>query len=594
MGFYSNKEIAQVTEPKELTLSGNPNFITFDSVGSGNPDQKMELRIIVERLANYENGMRIDFKEGLTNSVYSFQSTRNPNKLGTNTFLVVEGSENATDRSDITSTAQNLLLCLRNNPYLRNNFEMYINPDISVGDADGEYLIDNGNIIVIKANGYGSQYNFRCELFYGDEYQENKQKPDYIDDIIKIEQIAEGSSSDSIDRGLGNTRVEIDLYRDVKSVLGDDKKEISNSGTFLTTLSKSYFGQPVWFELNALMNKKADYSTAFLNAGADWVDSGSASSFRVVARRQINGSNQVFYYSHPLYVINGYDDLLVENDLKKVSDDGTAYVMDFSQDFTEKEIVKVKPLTSMYNRTHIKGQEQYFNFIAENFSVKALPSTDFPDLALYYRMYTQSGEFISDYISHKIEIQKLTTVNTAKLDLDRFLPLAVAGSKELMVGEIEVFLCAFHKNESYNSSMPKTIISMPLTFSVFPEYLYTVNDFVFLNKWGGWDSVNFSGTDSTEFKTTATTIFKTITPQSGRFSSIETVTNKVAESQEIVQSAPMTYDGMEWLQQMSASRAVYEIRTQRYIVIDDMSLKYNRKDDLFQAEMKYHYTDLPR
>lgn len=40
MGFYSNKEIAQVTEPKELTLSGNPNFITFDSVGSGNPDQK--------------------------------------------------------------------------------------------------------------------------------------------------------------------------------------------------------------------------------------------------------------------------------------------------------------------------------------------------------------------------------------------------------------------------------------------------------------------------------------------------------------------------------------------------------------------------
>lgn len=51
----------------------------------------MELRIIVERLANYENGMRIDFKEGLTNSVYSFQSTRNPNKLGTNTFLVVEG-----------------------------------------------------------------------------------------------------------------------------------------------------------------------------------------------------------------------------------------------------------------------------------------------------------------------------------------------------------------------------------------------------------------------------------------------------------------------------------------------------------------------
>lgn len=594
MGFYSNKTIAKVTEPQELTLSGNPNFIIFESIRNKTPDTKMELHITIDRLADHDTGMQFNLKEELSDAKHSFQSTLNPAELNTTTFLVASGKEGVPDRSDITSTAQNLLVCLRNNSFLRNNFDIYINPITSGGDSENEYQVDNGSTIVIRANGFGTQYNFTCELSYRDTYDNSRSNPDLVYDDIKISVLSKGSSSDTIDEGLGNTRIDLDIYHDTQSLLGDEKDKICDKGTFLTTLSKSYFGQPVWFELNALLNKKVAYSTDFFKAVTDWINTGTVSSFRVVARKQSNGNNQAFYYSHPLYVLNGYDALLSENDLKQKDKEDTCLVMDFTQNFTQNEIVKVRPLTTMYNRTHIKGQEQYFSFVADSFSDKVIPSRDYPSVALYYRLYTQSGEYISDYMSHKTALKNLNTINTAKLDLDRFLPSVPSGGREFIVGEVEVFLCILHRDGNYNPTKPQTIISTPLSFKVFPEYLYTLNDFAFLNRLGGWDTVNFSGTASTEFKTTAASIFKTLKPHYEKSSSIETVTNRSIEEQKIVQSAPMNYDGMEWLQQMSASCAVYELRSGRYILIDDMTLKYNKKDDLFQAEMKYHYTDSPR
>ncbi len=594
MGFYSNKTIAKVTEPQELTLSGNPNFITFESLRNKTPDKKMELHIAINRLADHDTGMQLNLKEELDETKHSFQSTLNPAELNTSTFLVASDKEGIPDRSDITSTAQNLLVCLRNNSFLRNNFDIYINPMTSDGDSVDEYQVDNGSTIVIRANGFGAQYNFTCELSYKDSYDNSRSNPDLVYDDIKISVLSKGSSSDTIDQGLGNTRIDLDIYHDTQSLLGDDNDKICDKGTFLTTLSKSYFGQPVWFELNALMNKKATYSTDFFNAETNWVNTGTVSSFRVVARKQSYGNNQAFYYSHPLYVVNGYDALLTENNLKQQNSEDSSSVMDFGQDFTKNEIIKVRPLTTMYSRTHIKGQEQYFNFIADSFSDKVISSRDFPSLALYYRLYTQSGEYISEYTSHRADLKNLNTVNTAKLDLDRFLPSVTSGGREFIVGEVEVFLCILHRDNNYNQTRPQTIISTPLTFNVFPEYLYTLNNFVFLNRLDGWDSINFSGTASSEFKTTATSVFKTLKPQYQRSSSIETIANRSIEEQKIVQSAPMNYEGMEWLQQMGASCAVYELQSGRYILIDEMTLKYNKKDDLFQAEMKYHYTDSPQ
>lgn len=585
MGLYSNKKIAKVTEPKELTLSGNPNFITFESVGNGAPDKKMEVHISIDSLANHETGLKFIFKEEQTGSEHIFQSTNKPSEVNSNTFLIVADYQNVPGREDITATVQNLLACLRKNAFLRNNFEMFVNP---VALKDG---IDNGSIIIIRANGYGVQYNFDCSLAYKDAYSKDTPIPGYVYDNISIGIISKGSSSDSIDQGIGNTRIDLDIYNNTQTLLGNDRDGICTKGAFLTTLSKSYFGQPVWFELNALMNKKTGYSQAFLDAGNGWVDTGTVASYRLVARKQSNGNNQVFYYSHPLYVLNGYDALLADNDMQAVAENTEAYTMDFAQDFLQKEFVKVKPLTTMYSHTHIKGQKQYFNFIANNFANQSVSSLVFPYLVLYYRLYTQSGEYITDYTSHRISLASLHTVNTALLDIDRFLPSIKVDGKDRIVGKIEVFLRVLHKDDNYNRSMPPVIISEPMIYRVLPEYLYTINHFSFLNRLGGWDTVNFGGTVSKEFKTTTTTVFKTLKPGASSSSSIETVVSKARSEQIVVQSSPMTYEKVEWLQQMSASAAVYELESKRYVIIDEMTLKYNRKDDLFQVEMKYRYTD---
>lgn len=586
MGFYSNKGIAKVTEPRELTLSGNPNFIVFESVRRGVPDRKMTVKITFNQLANHETGLKFVFKEEKTAFEHSFYSTNKPNEVNNTTFLLVSDYGSIPGRSDATSTAQNLLICMRKDSFLCNNFDMYIEPDIS---EDG--IIKNGSTIVIMAKGYGVQYNLDCSIAYKQDYVNDGSNPEYVYDDIDLQLISKGSSSDSIDQGIGDTRIELDIYDNTDSGFGEYKETICHAGTYLTSLSKSYFGQPLWFELNALMNKRVGYSSLFLDTENKWIDAGTVSSYRLIARKLSNSNNEVFYYSNPLYVLNGYAALLSDTDMQSIDEDNSCYVLDFEQDFLAEEIIKVKPLTSRLDRTHIKGQKQYINFIANNFSKESLDSGLFSSFCLYYRLYTQSDEFITDYVSHQINIGLLNTINTAQLNLDRLLPSVNIGGKDRTVGKIEVFLSVKSKDESLNEDLSRFSVSIPLTFRVLPEYLYPVNDFAFLNSLGGWDSVNFSGVVSTEFKTTPTTIFKTLKPEVIQSSSIESVVSKNIEEQIIVQSTPLDYNSVEWLQQMSASPAVYELKSKRYIIIDDMILKYNLKDDLFQIEMKYHYTD---
>ncbi|SBW07338.1 hypothetical protein KL86DYS2_13146 [uncultured Dysgonomonas sp.] len=54
---------------------------------------------------------------------------------------------------------------------------------------------------------------------------------------------------------------------------------------------------------------------------------------------------------------------------------------------------------------------------------------------------------------------------------------------------------------------------------------------------------------------------------------------------------PVRREVCNWFKEMSASRMVYELATQRYIIVDEMNIKPNSKDELYRVEMKYHYSD---
>lgn len=416
---------------------------------------------------------------------------------------------------------------------------------------------------------------------------------------ISTSKISETTTTDTIDYGTGSYQIELEVYTDHQVFPGTD--DGPRMGSYMTTLSKSYFGKALWFDLSTLLSKKVSYSPAFLTEleldKSDphfrlWSNAGTMTDYRFIAKRTDGAIHQPFYYSSPLYALNGYNYTLNPFDLEK-DEQGNSYILDFSQDFYTDKFTKVKPLTTHFHRTHIKGQKQYFNYIHKYHwtSLKIAGADNLvPSIALHYRLYTQSGTLIGKYTGPGQEEKDFAKVNTALLPLDQFLPQY----KGKTVGRIDVYLCRWHKSQYLGIDESEVVISTPVTFRILPEVLNEVNDFAFLNQLGGWDTVNFGGRSSAEFKTSSTTIYKTLQPDFNLQSEIESVATQTVQEQKIAQTSPITQDTLQWLRQMSASPAVYELSTKRYVLIDDMSLKYNSTDDLYQVEMKYHYTDALR
>lgn len=416
------------------------------------------------------------------------------------------------------------------------------------------------------------------------------------DHVFITSSVTTSSSSDTIDYGTGSYQIELDVYTGHQLPLGGN--DGLNLGNYLTTLSKSYFGQPVWFDLSTLLSKKLAYSSAFLTeleldpkekGFRLWSDAGTVTDYRFIAKRTDGIINETLYYSSPLYAVNGYDYTLNPLNLEK-DDAGNSYILDFSQNFYTNIFTRAKPLTTRFNRTHIRGQKQYFNYLHKYYWTGTREwgvDNPLPSIGLRYKLYTQSGTFINEYTLQGQEDHEFSKANTTLLRLDQFLPV----NSGKTVGRIDVYLCRWHKSQSLGKNEPEVIISMPLSFRILPEEINDVNDFVFLNRLGGWDSMNFGGGFSSEFKAAGSTIYKTLQPDFNLQSEIEKVAMKSVQEQKVVQTSPITSDVVDWLREMSASPAVYELKTKRYIIVDDMALKYNSTDDLYQVEMKYHYTD---
>lgn len=416
-------------------------------------------------------------------------------------------------------------------------------------------------------------------------------------DKIAVSHGSAPASTDTIDYGTGGYQIELDVYTD-HAIFSGENDETIHLGNYLTTLSKSYFGKALWFDLSTLLSKKVSYSSAFLSEleldATDtgfklWSNADTMTDYRFIAKRTDGKINQPFYYSSPLYVVNGYDYTLNPMELAK-NEDGSSYVFDSSQNFKTNIFTRVKPLTTLFNRTHIKGQKQYFNYIHKyKGATLEVSSNDnqFVIIGLHYKFYTQSGTFIKKYTSEGQKASDFNKVNTTLLQLDQFLPAI----DNKAVGRIDVYLCRWSKSQYPSIDEPEVIISKPMSFRILPEVLNEVNDFAFLNRLGGWDTMNFGGNFSSEFKTAGSTIYRTLQPGFNLQSEIEKVVIKTAEEKKTVQTAPITMETVEWLREISVSPAVFELSTKRYVIIDDMSLRYNSTDDLYQVEMKYHYTD---
>lgn len=557
MGYYLNDDIAKrdtIREPIPFSLACNANFLVFEKIGKQNVGHRMILQLKVKTINDNLNSLEVKFtKDGTV--LYTFTGHRKIKSLNSYSFLL---------NNDPSIMAENLKSCIMNHIYFSSNFDVYIT-------EEKDEINEVSHTINIVPKAFGDEFNLSLN---------NSEIHDYISVIIK---------QDKDKAAAYNTPCEInlDIYTGTGLLQGDaDVKPGSKLGEYVTTFSKNYNGEALWFDINQVPRNNATYSDDFLRTDG-WCDAGTVTDLRIAARRYQQGNNQTFYISDPLFMLKGYARTLEDSDLS-----------DYVYNPKQRDVIKL--LTNQPELMIVKGQAQYINFIlAKNH----LAESDVDTISVVATMYSQSKRPINEEIINEVKISDLSIVNTLRLDTDLLL------NKNENVGYMEFFLRHSEKQISY-----------PLCFKVMPEYLAEVRDFAFLNRLGGWSAFSFGAKYENEFKTSPEVMYATLTPEHSLSTSIETVYRKDVSEQFVVQTNPVTREVADWLKEMSASPAIYELdkkagdklfrvadpenevlseaereyykkRIARYIIADELVIKHNTTDELYRVEMKYHYSD---
>jgi hypothetical protein len=156
---------------------------------------------------------------------------------------------------------------------------------------------------------------------------------------------------------------------------------------------------------------------------------------------------------------------------------------------------------------------------------------------------------------------------------------------EKMYGKV---ICYFDVYLVYNDS----IVSYPIRYRVLPKCLSENKSFAFLNKLGGWDCFNFNGTTQNDYSLKSTnTIYKSFSSNVEVSDEFESVESKVSDITYTVTSSVIGIDTIEWLKEMAYAKAIYELSSMKYIIIDEMKVSYKDSDVNGQVSMKYHYSD---
>lgn len=530
MGYIS-KNIADINEPKQLTLAALPNFVQFAS----KPSTKTVLELNVEIRAtpstpnlNSRTVLNITASNG---DVRSFHGTTVASEVGGNTFFV------STERSD---TAENFRQALLADAWVRSNFEVVV-PFNWTGPQPV-----NGNVVNIKAKGSGQEYLITVAA------PNNVTNSAYIIDWVEPTSI----SGDSISGENSTAEIELDLYVDPQTFLGADDKPTTSEkiGHYLTTLSKTYAGEPLWFELNTIFNQYLGHNIPQLAAG--WFPTGTLSAYRFVAK--LRGVNSFpFYQSSALYVLNGYGRISEAPDL-------TEYT--YSQG-------TVRLLTNKPRTPYVRGQREYINFIFSDPQRGTPYPVDF-SLAVSYRAYTAAGDFLGVVYDHAADREDFAMVNTCVLDLDKLLdayPTAELVKVQLV--------------------RDNTPISNALEYDVLPECLHTLQQFTFLNRLGGWDNFNMDAEPIDEIKMQGLTYEKTLTPSFKLGDSLETVYKVTLDNTLTVEGAPVYDDVAEWLKEMAASKVVIN-NEGFYIIIEELELRVDPKNhNMHVPKIKYRLSE---
>lgn len=530
MGYIS-KDIAIITEPDIVTLSALPNFVQFAS----KPGAKtiLELNIKVNAVPTTP--------DLATRTILNITSANGEVRVFRGTTLAAEVGGNVYYVSaDVSDTAENLRQALIADPWIRANYEVVV-PFNWTGSAP-----TNGSVINIKAKASGTDFLITVTA------PNNTGNSAYLITWVT----STSNNNDSISGEANTAEIELDIYVDPAVFLGGDDRPTTAAkiGHYLTTLSKTYAGQPLWFELNSLFSQYPGFNIPTLAPG--WFNTGTLSIYRFIAKVK-NTNSYSFYQSNALYVLNGYG---------RISDDVNLAEYTYSGQ-------TIKLLTNKPKTPYVKGQREYLNFILKDDQRDAVNPLEF-SLKIVYRAYTTAGDFLGVYYSNPQNRANFNIVNTCVLDIDAVLDIYPNA------GEVRVAL-----------GRDTSIVSNDLVYEVMPECLHSLQQFTFLNKLGGWDNFNMDAPAIDEIKPEVLTYNKTLTPAFKKGDSLETVYGTSLENPFTVEGAPVYDAQADWLKELAASPVILN-NEGFYIIIEEFELRKDPKTkNMHIPKIKYRLSE---
>lgn len=528
---YVTKDIAVITEPKALSLSNAPNFVIFASKAGVKTLLQMNIKVnAINTTPSLSTVTLLRITEP-TGAVHSFSGTTDPLLVSGSVFYV------STVKSD---TAENLRRALLSDDWVSANFNVDI-PAMLLGAA-----VINGETLEIKSKGTGADYNATIVA------PNNTANAAYTLTSISGPSV----NNDSISGEASTATIALDVYVDNNIFFGQDDRPVTASvlGTFATTLSKTYAGAPLWFDINALFAQYAPYNRPMIGFG--WFNTGTLRAYRFAAK--VQGINSfVFYQSNALYVLNGYGPVFETLDLNDYAYDGNT----------------IRLLTNKPRTSYIRGQKEYLNFILKDiFHGQTVPN-DFT-LRIAYRAYSTSDAYLGTVYSDELPRNSFNMVNTCAINIDAVL------SAYPTAGIVRVSL-----------ARGTAVVSSDLEYNIRPEALHRLRQVVFLNRLGGWDAFNFDALPKADIKPTTDTFTRTITPDMSRGDSVETVYNTSLAQTVILEGAPVNDAVAEWLKELAAASVIFDGEG-NYIVREDFALPITPEAiNMRTPTMKYHLSE---
>lgn len=496
-------DVVTVAEPARVSLSGLPNFLTVEGKRTG-ARTRFRASVRVQSPTPLSPLVAMD-AEG---NSYSVRGVIDRDEVGRGTFLIV---------SSPADTAANLAEALRGIDWIDERYVVGV-PVAPAAQADTAE-------VRLEARAAGAAHNLAFE-----------QSRNWV---VTIEQTGADGDALLAAAGEGTARIDVDLYS--VDADADDAP--------LLTLSKSYAGDPVWFDINAAVAAPRTYRPPQTAPGV--FEAATVRGLRAVAH--LGGViNTRIYVGDALHVIHGDGSLAVGGDL-------SAYVVGPGPGrlLSDAPARPWTPDTPLYVNALI-GPAAYEN-----------------EAPLYFRIdaFDAGGGYVGEVLSPVVP--RTLRVATWSVDTEALEGLVARGARRLHA----------------TMGQAGAAMSDALWWDVADPCLRTVWPVTFLNRLGGWEVYDFGAAPESTYDVSPETYERTVQPGFRRGDSVEAVYDAGLTRTRKLVSPPVSPAVGRWLAELAASPAVFDPEGDALVVTGFTLTVADEGRDLVRPELEYHLSE---